>query len=105
MRDVSAVRFEVDGVVFAWDATKALANVRKHGVTFEEAATVFLDEHAQFRDESDTARGESRLIVVGWSRHDRLLLVVHVERGGAIRIISARRVTARERGMMERGDP
>jgi len=80
---------------FEWDDAKAAANRRKHGVSFEEAMTVFLDDLAvPFED----AAGHDRLVLIGESALDRLLLVVFTERIGAIiRIISARRPTKRER--------
>jgi uncharacterized DUF497 family protein len=81
---------------FEWDEAKARSNVRKHGVTFEEAMTVFLDELALPLEEPAHA---DRLILIGESRLGRVLLVVFAERGprGIIRIISARRATKHER--------
>jgi uncharacterized DUF497 family protein len=80
---------------FEWDDAKARANVRKHGVTFEEAMTVFLDELAVPFEEGEHA---DRLILVGESQLGRTILVVFTERvaSGIIRIISARRATKRE---------
>ena len=83
---------------FEWDAAKARANARKHGVSFEEAQTVFYDEFAiQFFDE-DHSSGEERFLLLGLSSGARLLLVCHCEReaGNVIRIISARKATKRE---------
>ena len=83
---------------FEWDPAKARANVQKHGVSFEEAQTVFYDEFAvQFFDE-DHSSGEERFLMLGMSSGARLLLVCHCERevGNVIRIISARRATRRE---------
>lgn len=89
-------------ITFSWDPAKALANLRKHGVSFEEARTVFLDEFAmQFFDE-DNAAGEDRFLMLGMSSEAHLLLVCHCERHGGqekdevIRIISARRATRHE---------
>ena len=80
---------------FEWDPVKAASNRRKHGVSFEEAAECFEDPFALVLDEP---RSSDRLILIGASRRRRLVFTVYVERDAAvIRIISARRVTARER--------
>lgn len=81
-----------------WDPAKAKANVRKHGVSFEEALSVFYDEFAvQFFDD-DHSSEEERFLLLGMSTGARLLLVCHCEReaGHVIRIISARKATKRE---------
>lgn len=88
---------------FEWDQPKAAANVRKHGVTFDEAATVFLDELAVSGPDPDHSVGEFRYITFGASSLGRLLAVSHTYRSGAIRIISARRVTRVERKIYEEG--
>ena len=83
---------------FEWDAVKARANVRKHGISFEEAQTVFYDEFAiQFFDD-DHASHEERFLLLGLSSGARLLIVCHCERetGNVVRIISARKATKRE---------
>jgi uncharacterized DUF497 family protein len=83
---------------FDWDPRKAAANLKNHGVSFEEARSVFYDENAvQFFDEEHSAE-EDRFILLGMSIEARLLLVCHCERekGDVIRIISARRATKRE---------
>ncbi len=85
-------------VTFEWDGKKNLSNQKKHGVSFEEAESVFLDERAvQFYDEEHSDK-EDRYIMIGVSSHLRLLLVVHARRESddVIRIISARPPTARE---------
>ncbi len=86
-------------VVFEWDENKAKSNLRKHGVTFEEAQSVFYDEFAtQFYD--DDCNEEERFILLGVSNQSRVLVVVHCERGHhaeVLRIISARKATANER--------
>ena len=82
---------------FEWDSRKAAANRRKHGVTFEEAATVFGDPLALVFSDEDHSIGEQREIMIGHSDRHQLLLVAFTERGGKIRIISARQVTNRER--------
>lgn len=85
---------------FEWDSTKAATNVTSHGITFEEAATVFADDHAiEDADLSDPAR----LITIGFSIRARLLLVVSTERGARIRIISARKATNHEQARYARG--
>jgi len=83
---------------FDWSSRKEQLNRRKHGVDFEEAKSVFYDEFAQqFYDDAHSG-GEERYIMLGLSRKLRLLVVVHTEEasGQVIRIISARRATARE---------
>lgn len=85
-------------ISFEWDAVKAKANLGKHGVSFEEARSVFYDEFAvQFYDDEHSA-GEERFLLLGMSTGARLLLVCHCEResGNLIRIISARKATRRE---------
>ena len=86
---------------FEWDETKAAANLRKHGVPFEEAASVFFDPLAYTFGDPDHSVGEQRLLTFGFSQLGRLLAVVHAERGRAIRIISARKATRHERGIYE----
>ena len=88
---------------YEWDTSKAAVNIRKHGVAFDEAATVFLDELAVSGPDPDHSFGESRYITFGASRLGRLLSVSHTYRSGAIRIISARRVTRVERKIYEEG--
>lgn len=81
---------------YDWDPAKAARNLAKHRVSFDEAVTVFDDPNIVMRD--DTARGEARLDVLGWSAHARLLYVVCVEvTDNIVRIISARRATKAER--------
>ena len=83
---------------FGWDGAKARANLRKHGVSFEEAQTVFYDEFAiQFFDDEHSG-DEGRFLLLGMSSGSRLLLVCHCEResGHILRIISARKATKRE---------
>ena len=82
---------------FEWDRDKAVSNRNKHGATFDEAVTVFYDPLAATFSDPDHSVEEDRLITVGYSAQGRLLVVCHTERSGAIRIISARRATARER--------
>jgi len=76
---------------FEWDERKARANLAKHGVSFEEAATVFADPRVVILDDGGV---EGRLVAIGLSARLRILCVVHVQRGERDRIISARRATA-----------
>lgn len=82
---------------FEWDAEKAATNVRKHRVSFDEAVTVFYDPLSATFDDPDHSADEQRLITVGYSAWNRLLVVSHAERGATTRIISARRATGGER--------
>lgn len=85
-------------IKFEWDAAKAASNKKKHGVSFEEAQSVFYDEFAvQFIDESNSV-SEDRFLMLGFSDEARLLIVCHCERGqgSIIRIISARKATKNE---------
>ena len=88
---------------FIWDVAKAASNLRKHGVSFEEAATVFQDPLALTISDPDHSDTEDRWIIMGMSEMHRFLVVVHVERGSRIRIISARKATRRERQDYEEG--
>ena len=83
---------------FEWDDRKASANAKKHGVSFEEARSVFVDEQAKLIDDPDHSEDEERFVLLGLSSALRLLLVCHCyrSRGNVIRIISARKATARE---------
>jgi hypothetical protein len=85
-------------IAFEWDATKAASNIKKHGISFEEAQSVFYDEFAvQFFD-NEHSENEDRFLMLGMSVNAKLLLVCHCERdaGQVIRIISARKATRRE---------
>jgi uncharacterized protein len=86
---------------FEWDDAKAASNQRKHGITFDEAGTVFLDELALTGSDPDHSIGESRFVTFGMSSLGQLLAVSHTYRTDGIRIISARRVTRSERKMYE----
>ena len=86
---------------FEWDETKAATNLGKHGVSFDEAATVFLDGLALTGTDPDHSRDESRYITFGMSSLGRLLTVSHTYRPGGIRLIGARRVTRAERKLYE----
>jgi uncharacterized protein len=87
----------MDAPTFEWDPAKAKANVRKHGVSFEEAATTFQDPLARIHSDPDHSGRESREILIGHSSRLRLLLVAFTARRGRLRLISARELTRRER--------
>jgi hypothetical protein len=88
---------------FIWSLEKATANHRKHGVSFEEALTVFGDPLARIHDDPTHSKTEDREIIVGHSKRGRLLMVSFCERRGAVRLISARRATRHEREDYEKG--
>jgi uncharacterized protein len=88
---------------FEWDAIKAASNLAKHGVSFEEAATVFRDPPSATSEDPDHSLGEERLISFGVSVSGRLLVVAHTDRRDTIRIISARPASAGERKIYEEG--
>ena len=81
---------------FEWDPKKAAANVKNHGVSFEEAVTVFSDPLARLFDDEDHSVEEQREIIIGHSVEQRLLLVAFTVRGESIRIFNARKATRRE---------
>ena len=92
------------GLKFKWDTRKAAQNLKKHGVSFEEAETVFGDRLSSTKeDRRHSSPGEQRLITIGQSDKRRTLVVVHAERGDTIRIISARVATTHEREAYEEG--
>jgi hypothetical protein len=84
---------------FEWDSKKAASNAAKHGVSFEEAQTVFSDPHALVISDPDHSILENRFILMGMSANLRVLVVVHCLRkqGSMIRIISARRAGTKEK--------
>ena len=86
---------------FEWDLEKADANLRKHGVSFDAAARAFEDELSATFPDPDHSRGEARLITYGLGIDGKLLVISHVERGGTIRIISARVAATKERKRYE----
>jgi uncharacterized DUF497 family protein len=88
-------------VTFEWDPEKAAKNLAKHGVTLDEASTVFSDPLGRIVDDPRHSRGEERLVLIGLSRAQRLLAVMFTDRKNRIRIISARPVTRAERRTYE----
>ena len=88
---------------FEWDVRKAAQNLRKHGVTFHEAASVFFDTLSMTYHDPDHSWEEERYLTMGTSRTGQLLIVAHTDRGKNVRIISARNTTRRERKQYEEG--
>ena len=81
---------------FEWDPRKAGSNLKKHGISFAEALTVFSDPAARIFDDLDHSVDERREIIIGYSRRPRLLVVGFTERAGRVRIITARRASRAE---------
>ena len=87
-------------IKFTWDKNKAAKNLEKHGVSFEEASSVFYDEFAvQFYDSGHSELEEGRFLLLGVSNKSRMLMICHCEKqsGNVLRIISARKATKNER--------
>lgn len=91
-------------LLFDWDDTKAVANIKKHGVSFEEAKSVFSDERARLIADPDHSEDEDRFVLLGYSSTLRLLVVCHCYRSdnSIIRIISARKASRHEVASYER---
>ncbi|MGH7832839.1 MAG: BrnT family toxin [Candidatus Binatia bacterium] len=90
-------------MTYEWDPKKAKANLRKHGVSFEEAATVFLDPLAMTFPDPDHSYEEEREITIGLTTRRRVVFVLHCPRGDRTRIIGARTATKKERKQYEEG--
>jgi hypothetical protein len=88
-------------LLFEWDPKKAQGNLAKHGVSFDEASTAFRDTLSKTISDPLHAEDEDRFVLIGYSYWDRLLVVVHAERGERIRILSARPATRAERKRYE----
>lgn len=88
----------MEELLFEWDENKNIINRKKHGVSFEEAETFFFDENALLIDDPDHSQEEERFILLGFSRRANMLVVCHCYRHkeSVIRIISARKATAKE---------
>ncbi len=88
---------------FSWDARKNSSNQKKHGITFEEAETVFLDDFARLIPDPDHSKEEERFILLGYTQKPRLIVVCHcyLEADDTIRIISARKAEKSERKIYE----
>jgi uncharacterized protein len=91
-------------VNFEWDPRKDAAKERKHGITFDEASSVFGDPFALTADDPDHSLDERRFLTVGYSTQHRLIIVAHTDRTDCIRIINAREVTPAERERYEEGE-
>ena len=91
-------------MIFEWDENKALANIKKHGVSFEEARAVFYDDYAVLFDDPDHSETEERFLIIGMSSTKGVCLVSHCYRSEdeRIRIISARKATRTERSIYEK---
>lgn len=87
---------------FEWDANKSASNIKKHGVSFDEAKTVFTDEYARLIGDPDNSHDEDRFILLGTSIDSKLLVVCHcIREADSIRIISARKADKQERKIYE----
>ncbi len=87
---------------FAWDENKATSNLAKHGVSFEEAATVFGDPLSDTFDDPDHSAEKRRFVIIGMSEKGRILIVAHTDEGEVVRLISARETTRGEREFYEK---
>ena len=88
-------------MIFEWDESKAEKNEQKHGVSFEEAESIFYDPRSVTIADPDHSETELRFIDIGTSNYDRILVVVYTERENRVRLISARRASRKERKMYE----
>ena len=88
---------------FEWNALKATANKRKHGISFDEAASVFFDPLSATGDDPDHSLDERRFVTFGMSSSGHLLVVAHAQHDDGIRIITARHATRAERKLYEEG--
>ncbi len=88
-------------LTFEWDPNKAKINLERHGVSFDEASTAFQDPLSLTIDDPLHTEDEERFILMGLSHKNRMLVVVHTERGDNIRMISARKMTKQERKYYE----
>ncbi|MDY0220685.1 MAG: BrnT family toxin [Desulfobacterium sp.] len=88
-------------LLFEWDPNKAVSNLNKHGITFDEATTVFQDTLSLTIDDPLHSADEERLIIIGMSHKNCILVVVHTERENKVRVVSARKATNHERRYYE----
>lgn len=91
-------------LLFEWDTDKAKKNIKIHGVSFDEASSAFKDDLSLTIYDPLHSEEEDRLILIGNSCKNRLLVIVHMERGDKIRIISARKTTKKERKQYEENE-
>lgn len=91
-------------IFFEWDEAKNKANIKKHGISFEEAESVFYDEYALFKADPDHSENEDRFLLLGLSAKLRLLLVCHCFEvdDGLIRVISCRKASRKEKPLYRR---
>ncbi len=102
MQGATGVVVELAAVItFEWDAEKAASNEEKHGLSFEEASTAFGDPLSITIDDPDHSEDEARHLLLGTTHTGRLVVVVHTDRDDAVRLISARLATPRERRSYE----
>jgi len=104
MENERDVVYEIEGQCFVWDKIKAESNKTKHGISFEEAASVFIIDGAEEFEDEEHSENEDRLIVIGLSKELRVLTVIHCwrENNTVIRIISARKATKLEQKLWKR---
>lgn len=88
-------------MIFAWDVRKNKANLKKHGIDFREAATVFYDPLSTTFPDEDHSEQEQRFLTIGASARGSILVIAHTEEGDTIRVISARQATPQERKFYE----
>lgn len=92
----------MDHLNFEWNANKSVSNIKKHGVSFDEAKTVFTDEYARLISDPDNSQDEDRFLLLGTSIDSNLLVVCHcIREAESIRIISARKADKQERKIYE----
>lgn len=92
----------MDHLNFEWDANKSASNIKQHGVSFDEAKTVFTDEYARLIGDPDNSQDDDRFILLGTSIDSKLLVVCHcIREAESIRIISARKADKQERKIYE----
>ncbi len=88
---------------FKWDNHKALINMKKHKISFQEAATIFADPLAMTFDDPDHSVGEHRILTFGTTRVGKTVVISHTQTNNEVRLISARLMTKQERKMYEEG--
>ena len=90
--------------IFEWDNNKAEINKRNHKISFDEAQTVFFDYHSIMKPDVEHSTAEERLLIIGTSNKNQLVVVSYTERSDKIRLISARKATRNERRQYEKDD-
>jgi uncharacterized protein len=92
------------GLLFEWDPKKARLNLKRHGISFDEASTAFRDPLSQTIEDPLHSENEERFVLIGQTIQGRILVIVHTDRGERIRIISARLATKKERLRYEKNE-